>query len=293
MGSKGYKHSDEAKKKIGEAAKGRRTMLDKHHTEETKIKMSESHKGDKNYMFGKNHSIETIEKLREIGRSRRHSEETKLKIGQINRDAHGLYNSLNIPKYDLYAKQIEYAEKVRRNEDDPNILEVTCFRFVPVDERSSSEETTDRCKREWFVPTIDAVKNRINALEGRYGIKGEHHLYCSDECKHKCPIFGKVWHSGAQKKPDRSREVQAQLAAMVLERDGYACIKCGSKEKLECHHIEGIHHEPMESADMDVCVTFCEICHDAAHKEKGCTYDDMKCKIEDREIFEPPIDKPI
>jgi hypothetical protein len=229
------------------------------HTEETKEKMRSATKGSKNHFYGKHHTKETKIKL-------------KKRFKGVSYD--GGYSLKKIPRYDLYATQIEYAEKIRRNEEDPNILEVTCTKCGV-----------------WFIPTADAIKHRIQSLAGRN--YGEAHLYCSEKHKKECPIFWKKLYSDDQEKPDHSREVQSQLAAMVLERDEYTCIKCGSKEKLECHHIEGIHHEPMESADMDVCVTFCEICHDAAHKEKGCTYDDMKCKIEDREIFVPPIDKTI
>ena len=39
-------------------------MLGKHHTEETKEKLSELNKGKKNYFYGKHHSKETIEKIR-------------------------------------------------------------------------------------------------------------------------------------------------------------------------------------------------------------------------------------
>jgi 5-methylcytosine-specific restriction endonuclease McrA len=284
---KGFKHSEEAKEKM------KLVHLGKRHSKETIEKMSESHKGDKNHNFGKHFSEETRKKQSDSNKGRYVSEETRKKISEANKGKHhseetimkrskmlrskrGGYHSLNIPTYDLYSKRLEYAEKVRRNEDNPNILEVLC----------------SGCKKKWFVPTASTVISRINALEGRAA--GELRLYCSEECKHKCPVYRKRWYSANQERPEnRSREVQAELKAMVLERDEYTCIKCGSKEKLECHHIEGIHHEPMESADMDVCVTFCEVCHDAAHKEKGCTYDDMKCKIEDREIFVPPIDKPI
>lgn len=64
----------------GESACGLR------HSESTKKKMSESHKGEKNYFFGKTHSPETLEKLRmasmgnQIWVGKHHSEESKAKI---------------------------------------------------------------------------------------------------------------------------------------------------------------------------------------------------------------------
>jgi len=258
---KGHKHNEETKSRIGQASKLRKPMLGKRHTEETKMKIGQAQRGEKSSNFGKHASEETRRKMSEF-RQGKHP-------GNFGKSFDGGYSIKNIPKYDLYAPQISYAERVRRNDGDSNVLEVMCT----------------KCKK-WFIPKASAVKERIRALIGKK--RGESHLYCNDVCKQTCSIFNKTLYSSDEKRPEnRSREVQADLAAMVLERDEYTCIKCGSKEKLECHHIEGIHHEPMESADMDVCVTFCEVCHDAAHKEKGCTYDDMKCKIEDREIFIP------
>lgn len=53
--------------------------------------------------------------------------------------------------------------------------------------------------------------------------------------------------------------VPQALRSKILERDGYCCIKCGSVEKLEIHHIIprslGGGYEP------DNLVTLCQICH--------------------------------
>lgn len=56
----GKQHSEKTKEKMRENHKG---FLNKQHTEETKKKMSESHKGDKCYNYGKHLSEETKEKL--------------------------------------------------------------------------------------------------------------------------------------------------------------------------------------------------------------------------------------
>lgn len=78
----GIPHTEEAKKKMRETAlrlgtkptketieaaritnKGKKYSLGKHHTKETKEKMSNAHTGEKNHFFGKHHSAETIEKM--------------------------------------------------------------------------------------------------------------------------------------------------------------------------------------------------------------------------------------
>jgi hypothetical protein len=134
----------------------------------------------------------------------------------------------------------------------------------------------------WFVPRRIDVTSRIRSLEGK--IAGECRLYCSDNCKHECPIYYRVLFSAVETDDNNlSREVQPQLRQIVFERDNYTCQKCRkTKDELEvglhCHHIEGIRWEPLESADIDKCTTYCKQCHEETHKKDGCTYDDMKCK---------------
>ena len=68
---KGKHHSEESRRKLSEAQKKyvgeKHQMFGKHHSEETKKKLSDSHKGllsgEKHPMFGKHHSEETKKKL--------------------------------------------------------------------------------------------------------------------------------------------------------------------------------------------------------------------------------------
>ncbi len=94
MPLKGYKHSDESKRKMSESHKGKilseetkrkmsdaakrnKKWLGKTHLEKTKRKMSESHKG-------KTHSEETKRKLSESKKGKTLSEETKRKMSENN-----------------------------------------------------------------------------------------------------------------------------------------------------------------------------------------------------------------
>lgn len=67
--TKGYKHTQEAKNKISAAAMGNRSFTGRTHSDETKIKMSESSKGsqagDKNSQYGKPRSEDTKKKISE------------------------------------------------------------------------------------------------------------------------------------------------------------------------------------------------------------------------------------
>jgi len=66
------------------------------HTDETRKKMSESHKGENNYFYGKRHSQETIDKMSDLKKGKyignenpmfgkNHSQETKNKISNSNK----------------------------------------------------------------------------------------------------------------------------------------------------------------------------------------------------------------
>ena len=55
------------------------------HSEETKIKLSESHKGEKNHNYSKNFSEEYRRKISESGKGRTHSEETKIKMSEARK----------------------------------------------------------------------------------------------------------------------------------------------------------------------------------------------------------------
>lgn len=50
----------------------------------------------------------------------------------------------------------------------------------------------------------------------------------------------------------------------VLERDGYACTRCGSKERLAVHHLD--YRNPRS---MDSLVTLCDRCHLYVHHSIG------------------------
>lgn len=81
--NKGLKYSDETKRKIGEASRGRKTFLGKKHTEKTKQKMSEIAKNRKSHpMKGKKHTEEAKEKMRKVKIGKKASAETRKKMSE-------------------------------------------------------------------------------------------------------------------------------------------------------------------------------------------------------------------
>ena len=136
-----------------------------------------------------------------------------------------------------------------------------------------------KCKycNKWFSPTNSEVK--------AYFQQGTS-LYCSNGCKKSCPTY-RVQKYEKGFRHNTSREVQPELRKLVLERDNWTCQKCGANKNdditvtLHCHHIDPVKNNPIESADMDNCITLCKACHKEAHSRKGCRYSDLaSCKMD-------------
>ena len=199
--------------------------------------------------------------------------QTKVKIicpehGPFEQRPHGHLQGSGCPKckqpsfipvkYDVYKLQLEpYGVKCRRSEEDNNILEVKCM----------------YCDK-WFIPSNKSVLSKICSINGKS--RGELNLYCSDECKKACPTYGQRIYP-KDFKIDTSREVQPELRKLVLKRDNYTCQKCGiMNTELHCHHYEGIEINPVESADIDQCITLCKKCHNDVHRKDKCGMKDYK-----------------
>ena len=185
--------------------------------------------------------------------------------GRCGKGSYGLRKG-NIPFYNTYAPQLDWCEEVRRNPDDPNVLEVKCT----------------YCGR-WHIPDLRHVHNRVKSING---IRGGDRFYCSDGCKKACPLYRKrpetlmkedALRAGRLDWLEMNREVQPELRQLVLARDNYTCHNCGSTDKpLHCHHILPVAVEPLLSADINNCMTLCEDCHKQAHQKDGCRYGQLK-----------------
>ena len=62
--------------------------LGKHHSAETRHKISESNSGEKNPLFGKHHSTEARKKMSEAKKGKHRSEETRKKISEAKKGKH-------------------------------------------------------------------------------------------------------------------------------------------------------------------------------------------------------------
>jgi hypothetical protein len=261
-GMYGKHHTNNSKKMMSENSSGVNNYLyGKHLPEETKRKISESNRGDKGYWYGKHFSEETKKKM---SKSRK-----GLCCGNKHPSWKGGIKEKQIPLYDTYAPQIDWCEEVRRSPKDQSVLEVKCA----------------YCGR-WFISSTTVINRRIQALKGQ--MEGECRFYCSEYCKKACPLYNKSPQTLMKEDAVRAgrfgwlelnREAQPELRQMVLARDDYTCQKCGLNGPLHCHHILPAATNPIESADVDNCITLCEECHKKVHKIPGCGYNEIRMEI--------------
>ena len=150
----------------------------------------------------------------------------------------------NLPLYDTYSSQLSFCEEIRRAPEEKIILQVKCA----------------KCSK-WFTPTLNNVVNRIKALNSS---KGEHRFYCSDECKHACPIYRKVKYSADEKRsktnPNFTSEELSTWSKEVLARADNICEYCGELAE-HAHHIQPKKLEPFFALDPDNGIACCESCH--------------------------------
>ena len=142
----------------------------------------------------------------------------------------------------------------------------------------------NKCKTR-FTPTVLMIKSRIQSLEGKRNDNRnrECRLYCCEECKNTCEIYGKRWNELTDLErhiQDELRYYTRELKQMVIERDGSICQYCHSTDNLEMHHIKSVRQNSMLASDIDNLILFCNDCHrNFFHQMEGCTLPELKCSI--------------
>jgi len=214
-------------------------------------KMSQSSKGKIGYWTGKKRYKDTIEKIK-----RNHANVS----GENNPNWKGGYSGQNIPLYDNFFNRLTIEESPKKDLINNKILTILCA----------------KCKKR-FIPKLSAVEERVRALNG--GVHGEARLYCSEECKHSCSIFGK--HSipnGLIKEPLYTSQEYQTWRLNVLKRENYLCEYCDEKA-TDVHHSRPQKLEPGFVLDPDFGVACCEKCHYKYGHKNECSTGQLANKI--------------
>ena len=134
-----------------------------HHSEETKQKQSEAHKGEKNPFYGKQHSEETKQKQSESHKSKQHSEETKQKQSEAHKgEKHPMYGKHH--SEETKQKQSESMKGKYVGENHPGAKKVYCIEIQQV-----FSTITEASK--WCGTSKSSITNQI---KGKYKSAGKH-----------------------------------------------------------------------------------------------------------------------
>jgi hypothetical protein len=183
-----HKHSEETRKKMSDSRKGEKCYwYGKHRDTTTKEKLNIACKGKtsgkNNGMYGKRHSDEAKEKLRNANLGKKHSDETKKKISESNKlnytdERRQSISAANKGKKlsDETKKKISDANKGKTHSDETKKL------LSEIHKNRYKNMTTE--EREHLGHTFsDEQKQHIsNALKGR-SLSDEHKKHISDSLK--------------------------------------------------------------------------------------------------------------
>ncbi len=170
----------------------------------------------------------------------------------------------------------------------PTFAKIEEMRYNP--DKYNEKEIQVHCKNHncpnskeqngWFtLINRESLKRRIYAIEKDDGNDGLF-LYCSEKCKHECPLYGKhitqlikldQINSGNLKEPWYSSVEYQTWRNQVFELDNNKCVWCGEKATI-VHHILPQKTHPELSLDPENGLSSCQSCHmKYGHRDRWCT----------------------
>jgi 5-methylcytosine-specific restriction endonuclease McrA len=190
-------------------------------------------------------------------------------VNGITKHQTGIINSRRMIKNIYSDDKKEYMKQWRLSSVSYELYKDRLFSENIYNNNGTLEVSCTYCGKN-YIPTALEVSNRINCLYTSK--KGDSNFYCSQECKNNCSIYNQTkYPKGYNYHKDLTREVQPELRKMVFLRDEHTCQKCNADVDLHCHHIESVSYNPIESADIDNCITLCKKCHIFIHKNDCLT----------------------
>lgn len=156
--------------------------------------MSEAKKGDKAWQYGKTgiFSKEVLNRMSEAKKGKEPWNKGKVMTKEFCKNISKGRSGIT-PKRE-YRKGISYYIKTY-----PTFSKIEEMRYNPI--TLDEKEIQVHCKNHncpnskeqggWFTPTYQQLYERIRQIEHELGTDGSY-LYCSDECKQICPLFGKT-----------------------------------------------------------------------------------------------------
>jgi len=113
----------------------------------------------------------------------------------------------------------------------------------------------------------------------------EHRRKISEIAKQRTGSKNANWRNGATKYNMLIRGKQwRERRRLVLARDNYECVKCGSDIDLHIHHIKPVNEFPELVNDLDNLKTLCAKCHRKLHFPKENPANSVKTRTVNAEL---------
>jgi len=247
----------------------------------TKIQVSNNYQNNKGRykQYNKNYSLLNKENIKEY--KKRYNTEHKLDKKEYNRNYY-LKNKESIKKHSkeyrknnsiVVRKKDSIRKKISKSKPCSSVV---LFSRIPITDKAKiiNDTITVVCKNctNRFIPTSAQVQSRVLAYEGK--ALGEANLYCSEECKLLCPIYGFHPHSQIDKrsivsKATNSRNCQTyHLKSAQCDKHGHNyCEKCGDIIDVELHHTLTVAKFGDDSINPAGHILLCFNCHMEIHRE--------------------------
>lgn len=163
-GAKGVIMSEEHKKKLSEALSGENNpFYGKHHTEETKRKLSEAKIGkmigENNPMFGKTHTEESRKKIREAKIGKHLSEATKRKLSEALSGENGPFYGKHHTEEAKRKNREAHIGKTHTEETLKKLSEALSGENNPMFGKQRSVEVRKKISEKHSIPIIQLNKN--------------------------------------------------------------------------------------------------------------------------------------
>jgi endogenous inhibitor of DNA gyrase (YacG/DUF329 family) len=175
----------------------------------------------------------------------------------------------------------------------PNLVEIEKLKEGPNGEILAHCKNSS-CKNSeenggYFEVTAYQINMRNKGING----SDTDYFYCSEECKHSCPLYGRSanqLHNLINENPEIPytaaeystwKEEVYHRQRIENNTDINFCEKCQVTENLQVHHIYPIKLYPEYALDPDNGIVFCEDCHYKYGHEKGteCSTGNLASKI--------------
>lgn len=207
-----------------------------HHSEESRRRLSEANKGEKNPNYGKPRSLETRRKISEANKGKTHSLESRRKMSLLAKER--FKDPRNHPMYGKYHSE-EAKKKISRKGE----MHYNYGKHPPVETRKKMSEA-----QKGRVFSVESRRKMSKVRKGRF--TGKHNSFygkChTEESKQKISnaLMGKYtgknhwnWQGGIGFET-YDYVFNEDLKRQIHMRDNFTCQLCGTNHDLVVHHID-------------------------------------------------------